>query len=109
MRGECVQRALSARLPLGCLYQSPAVWTSRTVLCFPLLLVAEFPGAAVTEVLGTGTCCGISHLVIIRMGPEMSLGFSSGLQEGRGWWAVQCPVYPVQISLWISCFGHREE
>lgn len=26
-----------------------------------------------------------------------------------GWWAVQRPVYPGQISLQISCFGHGEE
>lgn len=47
----------------GWLCQSPVAWPGRTMLHFPSFLVAEFPGAAVTKVLGTGMC---QHLALCR-------------------------------------------
>lgn len=67
----------------GRLCQSPAVEPGSTTLCFPLFLVADFPGAALTKALCTSMCCSISHHVI-RMGTEVSPGSGFGCRRGEG-------------------------
>lgn len=90
----------------GWLCQSPVVWPGRTTLHFPSFLVSEFLGAAVTEALGTRTCCGISHRAVIQMGTELSLGSGCGCRRGEGGGQRSTPCtynkYPADKLLWAQ-------